>query len=70
LVLTRQLIGNVDEVTDVRLVGGSGSSRGTGTGRGDPSHIAVATNCEVGKGFGKGGNSGTAALSCVPAVLF
>jgi len=39
LVLSKQLVGNVDEVTDVRLVGG--------VKRTSPTHIAVATNCEV-----------------------
>eukprot|EP00983_Pelagomonas_calceolata_P079170 1154560-Pelagomonas_calceolata.AAC.16 len=39
LVLRRQLVGNIDEVTDVRLVGGASPLT--------PSHIAVASNCEV-----------------------
>ena len=46
LSLSRQLVGNVDEVTDVRFVGGS---------REAPSHVAVATNCEVREGDSRWG---------------
>jgi hypothetical protein len=38
LALGKQLIGNVDEVTDVRLVGGRAAA---------PTHLAVATNSEA-----------------------
>lgn len=53
LVLSRQLVGNMDEVTDVRFVGS----------KSNPSHIAIATNSEAVRLFDLGG------LSCVASLV-
>ena len=53
LVLSRQLVGNMDEVTDVRFVGS----------KSNPSHIAIATNSEAVRLFDLRG------LSCVASLV-
>ena len=53
LSLTRQLIGNLDEVTDLRLLGQPGAA---------PSHVALATNSPILRLFN------TATLSCTATL--
>jgi hypothetical protein len=56
LTLSRQLVGNLDEVTDVRWVGGP---------REDPSHLAVATNCEVSRTCENTGSARVVGWACI-----
>lgn len=55
--MVRQLVGNNDEITDLRFVGPTAA----------PTHIAVATNSEqVSSGSAQGVGIRTLTLDCIP----